>query len=275
MDHTYHTLPGHLVEATKHRDLAALKSWLSAGHDLHMRDREGATLLRHAFNGEGQITWTAGVLLLLESGRYDPNCWPNITGTCWRPLHFAACSGQVAIAEVLLDSGVPIDQRTGGHPSMYPGAGFVNPLCLAASHSRLNMIRFLLSRGAALHATRSNGQTAEQSLAPTENRPVSGDAYFLLRDVRLAGGWKRYVNAPRKSLLILRELCAHGRAAPSTALLAASSTRLFFPSRSSGTSWAIGAAAATSTLPRQKQTRNYTIHGLTIHGPCDCQCQGR
>ena len=39
-------------------------------------------------------------------------------------------------------------------------------------------------------------------------------AVTLLADVRAAGGWKAYVNAPRRSLLVLRALCERGRATP-------------------------------------------------------------
>jgi hypothetical protein len=70
-----------------------------------------------------------------------------------------------------------------------------------------------LSRGAPLLVKDERGRTAEEFaewLPPNER---DGTVTFL-RDVRLAGGWKRYANAPRVSLLILRELCNRGRAAP-------------------------------------------------------------
>lgn len=213
-------LPDHIVEATKHRDLAALKSWLWKANDPNMRDRERSTLLGHAFSGEGQITWTAGVLELLKFGSY-PSLWPHMTGAFWRPLHYAACSGQVAIAEVLLDLGADIGEMSGEHWMADGFMGQMPPLHLAAMHSRLNMTRFLLSRGAALHATNSDGQTAEQKAAPSRFFPVPSDAYILLRDVRLAGSWKRYINEPRKGLLVLRELCSRSRATPPPSVLAA------------------------------------------------------
>jgi hypothetical protein len=34
-----------------------------------------------------------------------------------------------------------------------------------------------------------------------------------------AGGWRRFVNIPRKSILVLRELCLRGRATPPGALV--------------------------------------------------------
>jgi hypothetical protein len=102
------------------------------------------------------------------------------------------------------------------------------PLHYAANMDHLRIIRFLLSRGAVLDAANSGGLTAEQMIVYRQPRD---DAYFLLRAVRLAGGWKRYVNAPRKDMLVLRELCARGRAAPPSALAALFCTTGFAPSR--------------------------------------------
>jgi len=60
-----------------------------------------------------------------------------------------------------------------------------------------------------------DGLTAEQYTEWNSEQQGGGDdAGDLLRDVRLADGWKRYTNVPRKGLLILRELCNRGRAAP-------------------------------------------------------------
>ena len=36
----------------------------------------------------------------------------------------------------------------------------------------------------------------------------------LIRDVKRAGGWKRYAKEPRIELVRLRSLCARGRATP-------------------------------------------------------------
>ena len=42
--------------------------------------------------------------------------------------------------------------------------------------------------------------------------PVDERALALLADVRAAGSWKRYANAPRVQLVVLRKLTERGRA---------------------------------------------------------------
>ena len=48
-------------------------------------------------------------------------------------------------------------------------------------------------------------------------RTVNGTGQ-LLADVRAAGSFKRYANAPRLDVVVLQALCAKGRAAPPPAL---------------------------------------------------------
>ena len=88
----------------------------------------------------------------------------------------------------------------------------------------IEAVRLLLSRGAPLLAKGRYGTTAEEYVEWMRNNAYDDRLYDktwqLLRDVRLAGGWKRYANAPRASLLILRELCNRGRAAPPPELAA-------------------------------------------------------
>jgi len=142
-------------------------------HDPHMRDSDGKTLYHHAYYPKLFIPL---IWLLLECG-YDPNHTP------WIAPWFGADSENW------------------------------RPLHYAANMNHLRIMRFILSRSAALDATHVHGLTAEQMLAPIRPRT---DAYILLREVRLAGGYKRYLRAPRKSLLVLRELCNRGRALPPT-----------------------------------------------------------
>ena len=50
-------------------------------------------------------------------------------------------------------------------------------------------------------------------------RPGAVEAFLaLLADVRAAGSFKRYANAPRLDIVVLQALCAKGRAAPPPAL---------------------------------------------------------
>ena len=52
-----------------------------------------------------------------------------------------------------------------------------------------------------------------------ERRPGAVEAFLaLLADVRAAGSFKRYANAPRLDVVVLQALCAKGRAAPPPAL---------------------------------------------------------
>ena len=66
------------------------------------------------------------------------------------------------------------------------------------------MICLLLRRGADLDALSLGGYSAEDYARHT--------AAALLRDVRLAGGWRGYVHEPRKRLLSLRILAERDRA---------------------------------------------------------------
>ena len=50
-------------------------------------------------------------------------------------------------------------------------------------------------------------------------RPGAVEAFLaLLADVRAAGSFKRYANAPRLDVVVLQALCAKGRAVPPPAL---------------------------------------------------------
>ena len=50
-------------------------------------------------------------------------------------------------------------------------------------------------------------------------RPGAVEAFLaLLADVRAAGSFKRYANAPRLDVVVLQALCAKGRASPPQAL---------------------------------------------------------
>mmetsp|Transcript_23699 Transcript_23699/g.74052 ORF Transcript_23699/g.74052 Transcript_23699/m.74052 type:complete len:159 (+) Transcript_23699:925-1401(+) len=54
-----------------------------------------------------------------------------------------------------------------------------------------------------------------------------GTIFALIRDVRRAGSWQKFVNQPRGRLLVLRTLCERGRATPPRARRGGAVTRLF------------------------------------------------
>ena len=93
----------------------------------------------------------------------------------------------------------------------------------STTDARLRLIRLLVSRGANL-----NLRSGEFNQTPLEwahdisrwaESPLRGECHAFLRDVTRAGGWRRFVNIPRKSILVLRELCLRGRATPPGALV--------------------------------------------------------
>ena len=115
----------------------------------------------------------------------------------------------------------------------------MTPLMVAAKFSgfiSLGVVRELLASGADLNLVNSNGRNAE-ALARSKlsfeiytgdgipqdpricRRPGAVEAFLeLCAEVRAAGSWKRYVNAPRIDVIVLQRLCAAGRAAPPPAL---------------------------------------------------------
>ena len=93
----------------------------------------------------------------------------------------------------------------------------------STTNARLRAIRLLVSRGANLNLRSGEfNQTPLESAhdtlqwAPSQFR---GECHAFLRDVTRAGSWRRFVNIPRKSILVLRELCLRGRATPPRALV--------------------------------------------------------
>ena len=114
----------------------------------------------------------------------------------------------------------------------------VTPLLMAAAmagYVSLGVVRELLAAGADLDLVDSGGDNAEAIVHGKLDNDVAecGIPAFpelcrrtgaveafqaLLADVRAAGSWKRYVAAPRKHLIVLRCLCAAGRASPPPAL---------------------------------------------------------
>jgi len=244
-------LPDELVYRIQSHDFAALEAWLEAGHDVHMRDSDQGDVMHYAFcrnSRQDSDIWVAGIRLILKYG-YDVNTQPYISGESsgMTPMHYAAESSSVDVAIAMLDAGADIDdtlvipaayeEDSDDEPidvdetplalvvkslqfstawvraqELLDAYGLVEELCAYRSR-QTHMIRFLLSRGA-------SPQLVSDDLFLATVAYDAIDAYTLLRDVRLAGGWKRYVNAPRKDMLVLRELCARGRAAPPSALAA-------------------------------------------------------
>ena len=143
----------------------------------------------------------------------------------------ATSMGHQGTIRLLLKHGAAVNARS--------TRGGVTPLLMAAAmagYVSLGVVRELLAAGADLDLVDSGGDNAEAIVHGKLDNDVADDCGIpafpelcrrtgaveafqaLLADVRAAGSWKRYVAAPRKHLIVLRCLCAAGRASPPPAL---------------------------------------------------------
>ena len=150
----------------------------------------------------------------------------------WTPLHYATLAGELGpwtradqgeCFRILLEAGASVharkDETLETSLMLAAGQGFTSP----------DVLQLLLKYGSDVNAVDAEGCTAEDHAraalgypigAPTLGADRRGPGVVegtlaLLRDYRAAGGtWKRYVNEPRKQLLILRRLVERGRARP-------------------------------------------------------------
>ena len=144
-------------------------------------------------------------------------------------LWFAAHGHNDDLMEMCLNRGANVDTTDGPPEDRDTSLKLVirNHLYYTRNDSstdaRLRLIRLLVSRGANL-----NLRSGEFNQTPLEwahdisqwaPSPLRGECHAFLRDVIRAGGWRRFVNIPRKSILVLRELCLRGRATPPGALV--------------------------------------------------------
>jgi hypothetical protein len=157
--------------------------------------------------------WCAAITWLLEQGADVHVGWP---GGGWTPLHIAAPDDQRDAAVLLLDAGARVDARArDGETALHH----------AAAYGRIDLCKLLVSRGASLDARDEDGRDPEAH-ARSYGRTAAAD---LLAAVRAAGGWRPYVDAPRKELLALRrELPTLFRTGPCRARAQA---RLFLDAR--------------------------------------------
>ena len=144
----------------------------------------------------------------------------------------AASIGHQGIIRMLLAHGAAVDERASSSQS--------TPLHIAARLAgfiSLSVVKELLRRGASLDAVDAHlGLNAEgharnrlhdpvytgdgiPETPQLKRRPGAVEAFLaLLADVRAAGSFKRYANAPRLDVVVLQALCAKGRATPPPAL---------------------------------------------------------
>jgi len=135
-----------LVNAADKGDLATVRSLLEAGEDINARDDEGETALHEAVD-EGHLEM---VQFLLSKGA-DPNLYDDEGET---PFHESIEEGKLEVFQAFLaDKGLNINA---------PDPNQRTPLMLCVMASRLDWVRLLLSRGAAVGMMDADGKTALQ-----------------------------------------------------------------------------------------------------------------
>ena len=160
------------------------------------------------------------------------NDWSRLVDP-WSRAHAQAAAfiGHQGVVRLLLKHGAAVNAPS---PNKH-----VTPLMNAARFSgfiSLGLVRELLRGGADLDSVDTKGRNAEafarlqlqspiytgEGIAehPKEcRRPGAVEAFLeLCAEVRAAGSWKRYANAPRIDVIVLQRLCAAGRASPPAAL---------------------------------------------------------
>jgi len=152
-------------------------------------------------------------------------------GMGWTSMHAAAIRGNPGVIALLLKHGARVDYLSSGR----------SPLMVAVDDPRLPndrqlgdhqtcaTVRLLLAHGADLRAVSFSNKTArdfavslQTSMEFQQNEAKilkTASVVALLDEIYAAGSWKRYANEPRVQLLMLRCLCAKGRAFPPAGVL--------------------------------------------------------
>jgi len=135
-----------LVLAIREGSAAVVQDLLAhPGTDLERKAVNGNTaLMMAAFKRDGDT-----VRALLDKGA-------KVNQPGWTALHYAAASGDAAIAQLLIERGAKLDAL-----SPLP-SGAVTPLMMAAREGQDGIVRLLLSKGANAGLKNTEGFTAAQ-----------------------------------------------------------------------------------------------------------------
>ena len=173
-------------------------------------DGSGGVRIEEGTDGQTRLScaagrgWCTAIKHLLERGA-DVNLCTRPGG--WAPLHIAAEDGSCDAVVLLLDAGARVDNTT----QMKNTA-----LHFAAANGHSKLCKLLLSRGASLDVRNNAAKDPEAHARRLGNTATAA----FLAEVRAAGGWAKYVAAPRADLLARRRelpsLRERGRASPST-----------------------------------------------------------
>ena len=201
------TAPAEITEAIIRDNLDVVKTWLDTGGDPNalIISSQGPILLLAAWYGRGSII----DLLLSRGADIDATDADGRTAVYEMLNHWTRHRSLPAL-RVLLSHGADVNLARIHNPgSVLHG---MSPLMIAASAGGPDMARLLLRAGADPEHRDGVNCTAEETYRSTSRSENALKCADLLRDVRLAGGWKRYVLQPKYDLLVLRALCHRGRA---------------------------------------------------------------
>jgi len=194
--------PSEIVDAIQRGDYRVVRQWLKAAgpgsddlNEIFTEEYETCRLVVYLLDNKYRSDRTELLKLLVAHG-----CDVRKTnGYGFTALHFSKYQGEAAVC---INSGADLDA-----PSHRPR---LTPLMMAVREDHPDVVRLLLHSGADPFIEDLNGKDAE-AIATLHGRIRSRD---LIRDVKRAGGWKRYLKEPRIELVRLRSLCARGRATP-------------------------------------------------------------
>ena len=205
--------PGEIVEAIVTGEVEVVRAWLDNGGDANAKCgvsgyglRDPAMLLIVAARcGKTRIM----DLLLTRGADIDATDADGRTAV-YELLNYWVTHGSLPALKMLLSHGADVNKTK--------QSGFLvgqTPLMTAITFGP-DVVRMLLRAGAdPEHRTRDlaggNSTAEEQCRSDRYSLRCSASA-DLLRDIRLAGGWKRYVLQPKYDLLVLRALCHRDRA---------------------------------------------------------------
>ena len=178
-----------------------------------IRDRDdatGNTLLHICFPEAERRRDRSDVIRLLVHYGADVNA---VNQDDLTPLHLCDFPGET---NLLIDFGARIDARDeiGWTPLHFAAC---NP------YGSVALGRVLMRRGADLTLVDDDGFDAEYFANSAGNREFAQ----LFAAVKLAGSWRKYSNAHRIDLVLLRTLCERGRARPPTSRREPVLARLF------------------------------------------------
>ena len=207
-------LPMDVLLAVFRNDVGAIKAWFASGGKASARNKN-RTLLQWALAME-----TTPEVLRTILDQDETEATINVfDANGWSAIHHAvilkprADFEPAAYVAMLLERGADVNRRIEASQGVggFPGRGHrCTPLIIAARYGDVSVLTTLLRSGASLEMGDCYGFDAEAWAIKLERH----EAISLLSTVRLHGGWKSYVRSERVSLLVLRDLCARGRATP-------------------------------------------------------------